>query len=54
MATPLDNISEFGSIDAESETQLSDFFIETSAYQRIEDQDRIVVVGRKGTGKTAI
>src|SRR4051794_24710193 len=47
-------IPEFGRIDAESEAQLSDFFIRTDAYARVEDQDHIVVVGRKGTGKTAI
>jgi hypothetical protein len=47
-------INEFGRIDAESERLLAEFFIETDAYARIEDQEHIVVVGRKGTGKTAI
>src|SRR5687767_5960786 len=52
--TALDRIPEFGRIDAESEDQLGAFFLRTEAYQRIEDQKRLVVVGRKGTGKTAI
>jgi hypothetical protein len=47
-------INAFGSIDAESEAQLGEFFLRTEAYQRIEDQQHLVVVGRKGTGKTAI
>ena len=50
----LKRIRAFGSIDAESEAQLGDFFLRTEAYARIEDQKRIVVAGRKGTGKTAI
>jgi hypothetical protein len=47
-------IEEFGRIDAESELQLGEFFLRTDAYKRIEDQQHPVVVGRKGTGKTAI
>jgi hypothetical protein len=54
MVAPLRKITEFGRIDAESERQLSEFFIRTQAYTRIDDQERIVVIGRKGTGKTAI
>lgn len=50
----LDQIKKFGSIDAESESQLAEFFLRTDAYGRIDDQDHIIVVGRKGTGKTAI
>lgn len=50
----LAEIPEFGRIDAESEVQLGQFFLQTDAYKRIEDQQHIVVVGRKGTGKTAI
>jgi hypothetical protein len=48
------HIDEFGSIDAESERQLAEFFVKTDAYGRIEDQEHIIVSGRKGTGKTAI
>jgi len=50
----ISTIDEFGRIDAESEYLLAEFFIKTDAYARIEDQEHIVVVGRKGTGKTAI
>ena len=54
MTVDISQISEFGRIDAESESLLREFFVETDAYMRVEDQDHIVVVGRKGTGKTAI
>ncbi|HEX6205868.1 MAG TPA: hypothetical protein VFZ29_08695 [Solirubrobacterales bacterium] len=54
MTGVLDHIQEFGRIDAESERQLGEFFLRTDAYRRIEDQQHIVVIGRKGTGKTAI
>lgn len=50
----LGEIHEFGRIDAESEKQLGQFFLRTDGYQRIENQNHIVVTGRKGTGKTAI
>lgn len=50
----LNAIPRFGRIDAESEVQLREFFLRTDAYRRIDEQERIVVVGRKGTGKTAI
>jgi hypothetical protein len=52
--SPLARIREFGRIDAESETLLREFFIKTDAYARVEDQEHIIVIGRKGTGKTAI
>ena len=54
MAVDIRRIEEFGRIDAESEDLLAEFFIRTDAYGRIKDQEHIVVVGRKGTGKTAI
>ena len=54
MSSHLESINEFGRIDAESESLLREFFIETDAYARVEDQEHIIVVGRKGTGKTAI
>jgi hypothetical protein len=54
VAVDLASIPKFGSIDAESEAQLGEFFIQTDAYRRIQDQERIIVAGRKGTGKTAI
>jgi hypothetical protein len=54
MTVDIDDIPEFGRIDAESEDQLAHFFLRTEAYRRVEDQEHIVVAGRKGTGKTAI
>lgn len=54
MAVDIKAIREFGRIDAESEDLLREFFIKTEAYARVEDQEHIVVIGRKGTGKTAI
>ena len=50
----LKSIQSFGKGDAESDSGLSDFFIETPSYKGIENQKRLVVVGRKGAGKTAI
>ncbi len=52
--TALDKIESFGGVAAEYDDLLADFFIRTSAYQRIVKQERFIVVGRKGTGKTAI
>jgi hypothetical protein len=52
--TSISMIPEFGRIDAESEDLLGEFFIKTDAYARVEDQEHVVVIGRKGTGKTAI
>lgn len=50
----VDKIQSFGGVAAEYDNLLADFFIRTSAYQRIANQERFIVVGRKGTGKTAI
>jgi hypothetical protein len=50
----LDKIDSFGGVAAENDDLLGEFFIRTSAYQRILSQERFIVVGRKGTGKTAI
>jgi hypothetical protein len=50
----LRSLQSFGEGNAESDSGLSDFFIETPSYKGIENQRRLVVVGRKGAGKTAI
>jgi hypothetical protein len=50
----IDAIESFGGVAAEGDELLADFFLRTSAYQRIAAQERFIVVGRKGTGKTAI
>jgi hypothetical protein len=53
-ATVLDQIDSFGGVAAQEDALLAEFFIRTSAYQRIVSLDRFIDVGRKGTGKTAI
>ena len=50
----LRSFQSFGRVDAESDLGLADFFLETPAYRDIEERRRLVVTGRKGTGKTAI
>jgi len=50
----LRSLRSFGKVDAESDIGLADFFIETPSYRDIENQECLLVVGRKGAGKTAI
>jgi hypothetical protein len=50
----LDRIDTFGGVAAEADTLLGDYFVQTAAYKAIARQERFIVVGRKGTGKTAI
>jgi hypothetical protein len=50
----LDRIESLGGVAAENDDLLGEYFIRTTAYKRIVDQERFIVVGRKGTGKTAI
>ena len=45
---------DFGRDVAEFDRHLSDFFIETNAYDQVKKGNRSLVIGRKGTGKTAI
>lgn len=49
----LDDIN-FGQDTAEFDTHLADYFLETSIYERVIQGDKAIVIGRKGTGKTAI
>lgn len=44
----------FGRDTAEFDQDLSDYFLETNAYQRMIGGEKSVLVGRKGTGKTAL
>ena len=50
----LRSLKSFGKVDAESDYGLTEFFLETPSYRRIETQERLVVSGHKGAGKTAI
>src|SRR6185295_13130074 len=46
----------FGALAAENDIHrgLRDYFIESSSYQRLRDGERIVALGNRGSGKTAI
>lgn len=45
---------DFGHGTAELESHLKEYFLETESYQRVFDGRRSIVIGRKGTGKTAL
>lgn len=49
----LSNFSTFGDVAAEDDAVL-DYFLATNAVQKIADGSSFLVLGRKGTGKTAI
>jgi hypothetical protein len=44
----------FGHIDAEADHNLISYFLETDSYKRIITGEKMYVIGRKGTGKSAI
>ncbi len=50
---PLQLLS-FGEVDAESDARLADFFVDTGVMRRLGDGSRQFVIGRKGSGKTAL
>ncbi len=50
----LNSVDSFGGIDADADQLLDDCFQDHEAYQRAWDHDRFIVIGRKGSGKTAI
>lgn len=52
-ATSIANV-DFGSLDAESEHNLTRYFVDTGVFQRLSSGDKAYVIGRKGSGKTAI
>lgn len=49
----LENVN-FGHIDAEADPNLIRYFLETDSYKRIFSGEKMYVIGRKGTGKSAI
>jgi len=53
MLTIMD-IKDFGAIDAENDERLFDYFVHSESLKRIKEEKRRVIVGRKGSGKTAI
>lgn len=50
----LDNIDSFGAIDADSDDILLQVFEDHEAYKNILNYKNFIIIGRKGTGKTAI
>lgn len=50
----LETIENFGTIDAESDENLIDYFYQTEVINDLIDYKKSLVIGRKGTGKTAI
>lgn len=48
------NLVSFGEVDAESDARLSDYFVDTGVLKRLGDGSRQFVIGRKGSGKTAL
>lgn len=44
----------FGRLDAESDAKLLNYFLDTGLVERIRDEGAKLVVGRKGSGKTAL
>lgn len=44
----------FGRLDAESDRDLADYFVDTGVVNRIAAGQRYLVIGRKGSGKTAL
>lgn len=49
----LGSLDSFGAIDAETDFR-PEFFVPSTTWQRVVEMDRPLVVGRKGTGKTAV
>lgn len=54
MIKPLKEVDNFGAVDADNDDLLLDCFEDHEAYLRVMDKTRFLVVGRKGSGKTAI
>jgi hypothetical protein len=50
----LDKVTNFGGIDADADNLLEEAFQDHDAYQAARDHKRFLVLGRKGSGKTAI
>lgn len=52
-SSPLASV-DFGRLDAESDVNLLEYFLDTGLVGRIRDEGAKLVVGRKGSGKTAL
>ncbi|WP_374197829.1 P-loop ATPase, Sll1717 family [Rhodococcus sp. BP-332] len=54
MTTELRRVTNFGAIDADADELLKDCFTDHPSYLDVEHMRRFLVLGRKGSGKTAI
>lgn len=45
---------DFGKVDAESEEELVERFVRTYGFNQISDEDTLIILGPKGSGKSAI
>lgn len=54
MAASLRNLDGFGEVAAEDDAILLNYFLSTDTVQRVEEGSAFLVLGRKGSGKTAI
>lgn len=54
MSRQLAAIKTFGDVSAEDDDAILSYFIKTDAVDRVESGDSYVVIGRKGSGKTAL
>lgn len=50
----IENIDDFGAIDAENDDRLFEYFIQSDSLERIMNGKRKIIIGRKGSGKTAL
>jgi len=50
----LAQIDSFGAVGAEDDETLLDYFLSTPAVNQIESGKKMLVLGRKGSGKTAL
>lgn len=50
----LNSISDFGAIDAESDKRLIEYFYRTQLLDELFSYQKSIIIGRKGSGKTAI
>lgn len=45
---------DFGNVDAESEEELAERFVRTQGFGKISDKDTLIILGPKGSGKSAL
>ena len=50
----INQIENFGKDGADYEENLSNFFLETEVYRKALTASKSIIIGRKGTGKSAI